>query len=190
MCGVTESVATGNPVYPIFDYRNIKKECKGWFTCQKNGGFNRFAMNNAEVVKLFKANRERKGSVRGKWKWSECNIWDGQKIKDGLMKSEIGPNTTVHLSDILKMSQDKKLKVLIYVGDQDFRVNWMGLEKVVSEIEWYGRAFFNEENALNYVPWTFNNATTGKDQNGGGMIISDNLTFLKVQGAGLKVHRE
>lgn len=23
-CGITESVATGNPVYPVFDFRNIK----------------------------------------------------------------------------------------------------------------------------------------------------------------------
>lgn len=33
ICGITESVATGNPVYPMFDLRNIKEECKGWFTC-------------------------------------------------------------------------------------------------------------------------------------------------------------
>jgi len=65
----------------------------------------------------------------------------------------------------------------------------MGLEKVVSELEWYGRAYFNEENALNYIPWRFNNVTSGRDEDGGGMLVSDNLTFLKVKGAGLQVHR-
>ena len=36
------------------------------------------------------------------------------------MQSEIGPNTTEHLTDVLKISKEKQLKVLIYVGEQDF----------------------------------------------------------------------
>lgn len=119
ICGVTESVATGNPVYPMFDLRNIKKECKGWFHCQKNTGFHKFAMNQAEVLKLFRANRNRT-SVRGHWRWTECNPWDGWTLKDNFMKSEIGPNTTVHMGDMLNLSKEKKFKVMVYVGDKDF----------------------------------------------------------------------
>lgn len=97
ICGITESIATGNPAYPLFDIRNTKKECKGWWTCQKYGGMNRWAMNNAEVKKLFRANTNRTNSVRGNWRWTECNKYDGWTIKDEFMNSEIGPNSTVHI---------------------------------------------------------------------------------------------
>jgi len=60
----------------------------------------------------------------------------------------------------------------------------------VSELEWYGSATFNEGSALNFIPWDFKNVTSGRTENGGGMLYSDNLTFLKVRGAGLKVHKE
>lgn len=66
----------------------------------------------------------------------------------------------------------------------------MGLEKVVSELDWYGKAYFNEENAHHYVPWKFVNATSGNIEEGGGKLFTDYLTFLKVKGAGLKVHIE
>ena len=32
-CGISESFATGNPIWPMFDIRNFKKECKNWLTC-------------------------------------------------------------------------------------------------------------------------------------------------------------
>jgi hypothetical protein len=32
-CSIYESMATGNPFYPLFDIRNIKQECNGWFDC-------------------------------------------------------------------------------------------------------------------------------------------------------------
>lgn len=63
VCGATESFATGNPIYPLFDIRNINKECNGMFTCQKNDGFGRFAMNQKEVKKLFQANTNRSNSL-------------------------------------------------------------------------------------------------------------------------------
>ena len=66
----------------------------------------------------------------------------------------------------------------------------MGLEKVVSELEWYGSAEFNEESALNFLPWTFKNVTNGQTLNGGGMLYSDYMTFLKIKGTGMRVHRE
>lgn len=32
-CGINESFATGNPIWPTFDVRNFKKQCMNWFTC-------------------------------------------------------------------------------------------------------------------------------------------------------------
>lgn len=146
-------------------------------------------MNHGEVTKLFRANRNRT-SVKGRNRWTECNPKDGWTLKDSFMKSEIGPNTTVHMGDILNLSKEKNFKVMIYVGDRDFQVNWMGLEKVVSELNWYGRSDFYEDNAGVYVPWSYRDYETGRRLEGGGMIQYDMFTFLKVKGAGLQVHRE
>lgn len=189
LCWIAESIATGNPVYPMFDLRNIRRECKGWFTCQKNEGFYEWAMNQAEVLKLFKVNTDRNGSVRWTWKWTDCNPWQGFEIKDSFLDSEIG-TTTEHLQDILNMSKDKRLKVLIYAGENDFQVNWMGLDKVIAELNWYGQTQYNEDSAGFFIPWAYTNVTNGATQEGGGFIAMDYFTFLKVKDAGLQVHRE
>jgi len=44
-CGVSDSIVTGNPIFPIFDYRNIKKECPYWFTCYENNFDQQVLMN-------------------------------------------------------------------------------------------------------------------------------------------------
>ena len=36
-CRFAESFIYGNPLYPLFDVRNVQKECKGWLTCQRGG---------------------------------------------------------------------------------------------------------------------------------------------------------
>lgn len=157
ICGVTESIATGNPVYPLFDIRNIKKDCRGWFTCQRSEGFGRFAMNQPEVIKLFQANRDRTGSVR-RWRWTECNKWDGWTIKDKLMETQIFPNSSVHWDNMLNLSKEKNFKVLVYVGENDFQMNYLGIEKVIQNLNWEGLAQFNEENPDGtYVGWKFTN---------------------------------
>lgn len=44
-CSIYDSYATGNPFYPLFNIRNIKEECEGWFNCQKNDPLVQMAMN-------------------------------------------------------------------------------------------------------------------------------------------------
>ncbi|XP_038687601.1 serine carboxypeptidase-like [Tripterygium wilfordii] len=41
------------------------------------------------------------------------------------------------------LEERRGIKVLIYVGDQDLVNNWIGIEKCVSEMNWYGKEEFN-----------------------------------------------
>lgn len=146
-------------------------------------------MNNPEVLKLFRVNRNRTGSVRN-WRWTECNKWDGWTIKDKLMETQIHPNTSVHMQHMLDLSKEKGFKVLVYVGENDFQMNWFGLEKVLHNLDWSGKAQFNEDNDDKYVEWDFTNQTTGGQDKGGYFQELDKFTFLKIDNAGLKVHQE
>ena len=55
-------------------------------------------------------------------------------------------DTKLVLKDILNFINNKDLKVLIYNGVNDYTVNYMGLEKVIQNIEWYGQTDFAENN--------------------------------------------
>lgn len=39
-------------------------------------------------------------------------------------------------------------------------MNWMGVEKVISELDWYGNVEFNEDNAGVFKPWNYENYST------------------------------
>lgn len=47
-----------------------------------------------------------------------------------------------------------------------------------------------ERNNGAYTEWTYRNLTSGKTQRGGEMLYKDQFTFLKIEGAGLKVYNE
>lgn len=150
------------------------------FNCHKSDGFGRFAMNQKEVIKLFNVNPNKTNSLQGNWRWTECNKWDGFKIKDHFLQTEILPNTTFHMQRMLQQSKEKHLKVMIYVGDLDYRVNWMGLESVVDQLVWYGETELNEDSSHNYKDWNYWNPTLGRTERGGGYFDMDNFTFIRI----------
>ena len=106
------------------------------------------------------------------------------------MQTQIHPNASVHTAHMLDLAREKNFKVLFYVGDLDYQMNWMGLEKVIQNLDWEGRVQYNEDNDGKYTPWTFMNYTTGRDQLGGDFQELDTFTFLKIKNAGLQVQRE
>lgn len=75
LCSIYDSYATGNPFYPLFDIRNIKEECGGWFDCHKNDPLLQMAMNQETFVEIFGANLTL--NDQQKWIWTDCNSWDG-----------------------------------------------------------------------------------------------------------------
>jgi len=56
VCALVQSLATGNPIYPIFDLRNIKQDCPGWLDCKETDTL-LDTMMNEDTMKLnfFKA---------------------------------------------------------------------------------------------------------------------------------------
>jgi hypothetical protein len=35
-CSFQDTLPEGNPIYPMFNYRNINEDCDDWFTCSQN----------------------------------------------------------------------------------------------------------------------------------------------------------
>merc|ERR1712232_1397857 len=67
------------------------------------------------------------------------------------------------------------LPVLVYFGDQDFIVNWMGGQKWTNAFEWPGKAGFNAAPNMTYT-------VDGTDA--GSYKTYKGFTFMKITGAG------
>ena len=71
-CNIMDSFATGNPLWPVFDIRNFKKDCEYWVTCYEyDFKFNK-AMNNKHIVSIFEANTKGRHN-----RWRDCKTWTG-----------------------------------------------------------------------------------------------------------------
>jgi len=51
------------------------------------------------------------------------------------------------------LDDNKDLKVLIYNGENDFQINYIGLEKVIKNINWKGNSQMFERNNGAYNEW-------------------------------------
>ena len=213
-CSVEESFATGNPFYPIFNIRNIHKPCKSWFDCYENNPLTSMALNQADIVKKFGANMTMVGSLFfDQWQWSDCNSWngyliesqindvveeqvddDGNVIQERLPRQDIGnPNITLEAPvDILsRILEDRDVKVLIINGDLDFHTNFMGTEKVIENIDWYGSEQFLNYNGGKMKRWHFTNTTSGETNvPGGDMRVHDRFTYLRIHNTGIYAYSE
>jgi len=78
-CSVYDSYATGNPLYPLFDLRNIDQECNGWFDCYQNNALTNMAMNQADILEVLGANLTY--TNESNWMWSDCNTMDSYQVK-------------------------------------------------------------------------------------------------------------
>ena len=188
-CGINESFATGNPLYPIFDIRNFKKQCKNWFNCIYNDKLQQVSMNQLQILDALEANRT--SGHWAPWSWTDCNIWSGY-----LIRSQFNKTTDEHpqlkfdrgavnlITDILER---KELKLFILNGDLDFKINWMGTDVLAKSFKWYGQKDFSEAKPHDFN-WT--DVRNGKVHMGGEMLVKDKLTFLKAFNTGLDVHDE
>ncbi|KAI0696431.1 serine carboxypeptidase [Cytidiella melzeri] len=70
---------------------------------------------------------------------------------------------------------DRGVRVLVYVGENDWICNWVANERTSLELEWHGQARFAKEPLR---PWTHREHVAGKTRSAGA------LTFATVIGAG------
>merc|ERR1712226_225663 len=73
--------------------------------------------------------------------WETCN----GPVGEALSKNDARTNAAPKLEDTLNAG----LKVWIYHGDLDFICNWIGGEKAIGDIDWYGRNEFVKTKYVN-----------------------------------------
>ena len=100
-------------------------------------------------------------------KWQECNFQVNMQFLFDFMK-----DYNQLIPDLL----EDGIRVLIYVGDQDFICNWIGNKKWVSDLDWSGKEKFNAEIDQLYK--------TAKGDEIGFIRNFGPLTFLQVFQAG------
>lgn len=74
-------------------------------------------------------------------KWSECN----SEVGAAMAESDWRKNAAPMLEDTLNAG----LKVWIYHGDLDMICNWVGGEKMIDGVEWYGQNEFAKKSFVN-----------------------------------------
>ena len=76
------------------------------------------------------------------------------------------------------MLNRRDVKVLIMQGDLDYYINYFGSEKVIKDLNWYGKK-------------QLQSAMTDLSEWSGGLKASvDNFTYLRVKDSGLKIYQE
>ena len=128
LCGFSDSFAIGNPIYPLFDIRNVKQKCSNWVTCYKPGELKNSLMNDYDVrAELGTEDHGKSNSWYGDWTWKDCRVWRAY----GQAKDYFNEGTHPYkdnLDTFKMMLDDKDLQVLIMQGELDFQVNYIGTE--------------------------------------------------------------
>merc|ERR1712048_1135360 len=108
--------------YNVYD---ITKPCYGSL-CYNFTYVTRF-LNQKKILDALK--------IKGGKKWESCD--------DGVfehMQQDNRTNSAPMLVDLL----DNGINVLHYHGELDFSCNWVGGEKAVESVEWYGQSEFKK----------------------------------------------
>jgi cathepsin A (carboxypeptidase C) len=100
-------------------------------------------------------------------RWEQCNFQVNLQFAFDFMR-----NYQLLLPEMI----ENGIRVLIYVGDQDFICNWIGNKEWVLKLDWKGKDQFN--NVQDTVYRTNKGEDVGKIRSFGG------LTFLQVFNAG------
>jgi hypothetical protein len=51
----------------------------------------------------------------------------------------------------------------VFNGDSDYFVNWIGTEKLLKQLNWYGNEEFNYFNGGNFKKWHYHNVTSNSE---------------------------
>lgn len=101
-------------------------------------------------------------------KWSDCS-------KDVTLPFVLSGDELQHYQSMIPDQLNSGIRVLMYAGDQDYICNWLGNEAWTKELDWAGKAAFN------------NVTTTSFDVDGkaaGNLRSAQGFSFLQVYDAG------
>lgn len=118
-------------------------------------------------IDAFLNNQEVQSQIGVRTSWESCNFQVNLQFVFDFMRD---------YDKLIPELLEDGLRVLIYVGDQDFICNWIGNKHWVLNLDWSGKAGFNKEIDRPY-----------KDPNGddiGLLRKYDNLSFLQFYQAG------
>ncbi|KAI0344400.1 serine carboxypeptidase [Trametopsis cervina] len=101
-------------------------------------------------------------------KFSGC-AWD---VKARFRNSQDHLNPTQHYIGALL---DRGIRVLLYIGENDWMCNWVANERMSLDLEWHGQADFTNSSLR---PWTYEDHVAGLTRN------ASLLTYATIKGAG------
>ncbi|KAF8559462.1 carboxypeptidase KEX1 [Imleria badia] len=93
--------------------------------------------------------------------WVECHGRVGSE-----MRSRLSPSSITLLPSVIE-----RIPVLLFVGDQDYICNYMGIEKMIDSMTWNGETGLGTAQT---DPWTVGGEPAGT------WVTSRNLTYVKV----------
>jgi len=146
---VSPYVSTGYNVY------DMRRKCDVPPLCYDIGYITKY-LNDPDVQSNLGVNK----------KWKECN----NKV-NAQMAADFERNYQWTVPPMLEAG----IRVLIYVGDQDYICNWLGNEAWTKELEWSGKKGFNDAEVKTWK-------VAGKEA--GRARTFENFTFLQVFQAG------
>lgn len=81
VCGFSDAFAIGNPIYPLFDIRNVEKKCSNWFVCYSPSDMIESIMNEFDIMaKLGTSDRGKSESIFGDWTWKDCRLYEAVQL--------------------------------------------------------------------------------------------------------------
>jgi carboxypeptidase C (cathepsin A) len=115
-----------------------------------------------------------------------------ENLNDSL---RFNPNAKDHLQKIL---EDRELEVLVLAGDLDYKVNFIGVDSAIRNLDWYGKEGFDAFNGGRPKLWHYFNETLAlrepskhqEELTGGEYFKFEKLTFMRVFNAGLRIFNE
>ena len=161
-CAASQSECNGAELNPYYNTGmnpyDIREECKVKPLC--------YNFTDVQFFLDMPSVQEKLGVERS-IPWSSCNFTVNAAFADDWMES-----FAYTIPDLLKDG----VRVLIYDGDMDFVVNWIGDKAWTMALEWEGKEKFNNEGDHTY------SAADGSIA--GYARTVDNFTFLRVANAG------
>ncbi len=133
VCYLAEMAISGNPIFPSFDFFDIREDCKHPLTCV-----------DYYDLELYLNNGPFKRAAGGFGKWDAC---------DNIVLATMLMHAQFNYGHLLAEVLEKDVAVLVYNGDKDYMGNWIGAEQWTNALPWRYQDQYVKET---YMDWRAN----------------------------------